>query len=377
MRVVCLPTGPDEYAAALVRAMAPEAELALLAPWGMVERYGVDLPSSVTVEGYHWPRHRDPRNLRLIVQLLRRLHELRPDVVHFLGDSVSWLALVLPLLRRWPLIVTVHDVAYHPGDTMSRRVPMTTVRRLRRAADALIVHGESLGMALAATGVAPPAGLHIVHHPALDRHLRLAQRHALEPEPSDGRRRILFFGRVMAYKGLDILIQAADRVAAVCPDALFVIAGAGPELDRVRGDLAHRPWFELREGYVPDVEVARLFLGTELVVLPYLEASQSGVAALAASFGLPVVATAVGELGELVRRTGMGPVVAPGDPDRLAAAIVELLSDPQRRAACAAAARGAAAGPLEPTRVAKATLAIYRQALSVRRLSPRPAPIAA
>jgi glycosyltransferase involved in cell wall biosynthesis len=377
LRVVCLPTGPDEYAAALVRALASDTELALLASRAMAERYGADLPSSVGVEGYDWPRHRDPRNLRLIVQLLRRLHELQPDVVHFLGDSVSWLAFVLPLLRRWPLIVTVHDVAYHPGDTMSRRVPMATVRRLRRAADALIVHGASLGTALAATGVAPPAGLHVVDHPALDRHLRLAQRHGLKPEPSDGRRRILFFGRVMAYKGLDVLIQAADRVAAVCPDTLFVIAGAGPELDRLRAELARRPWFELRERYVPDPEVARLFLGTELVVLPYREASQSGVAALAASFGLPVVATDVGELGELVRRTGMGPVVPPGDPDRLAAAIMELLSHPQRRAACAAAARQAATGSLEPGRVAAATLAIYRNALSVRGLECRPAPIAA
>jgi glycosyltransferase involved in cell wall biosynthesis len=98
--------------------------------------------------------------------------------------------------------------------------------------------------------------------------------------------------------------------------------------------------------------------------MPYIEASQSGVMALAAGFGRPVVATAVGELGTLVEATGMGPVVAPSTP-ALAAAIVDLLLRPERRARHAAGAVAAARGELAPDRIATATVGVYRHALAV------------
>jgi glycosyltransferase involved in cell wall biosynthesis len=266
------------------------------------------------------------------------------------------------LLRRWPLVVTVHDVAYHPGDVQSRTVPMPTVRRLRHAARAVIVHGSGLRKELLATGVRPPAGVHAVAHPVLDRHVRLGRRLGLESQRVDGRRRILFFGRVMAYKGLHLLIEASDHVVTDHPDVRFVVAGRGPELDRLRPELERRPWFELHDRYIPDEEVAQLFLDAELVVLPYVEASQSGVAALAAGFGKPVVATDVGELGELVRKTGMGAVVRPAS-ETLAAALMGLLDRPDRLAALAAHAAAAGSGLLSPARIAASTLSVYQAAL--------------
>lgn len=369
MRIACLPTGPDEYAVAVANALAGTATVELIAPLPMAERYGADLDPRLGLTALPWPRHRDPRNLALIARVRARLHAFRPDVVHFLGDSVSWLALALPLLRRWPLVVTVHDVAYHPGDVQSRRVPMTTVRLLRRAATALVAHGDGLAAELRQLGFDPPAGIHVVRHLALDRHRRLAERAGLRRSPPDGTFRVLFFGRAMSYKGLPVLIEAADRVVTELPRARFVVAGTGPDLDRLRPELARRPFFEVRDRYVPDPEVAQLFLDTDLVVLPYIEASQSGVAALAAAFGVPVVATDTGELGELVRATGMGPVVASGDAAALADAVLGLARAPGRRAACADAARAAAQGPLAPAAIAQALGHVHAAALagSVRR----------
>jgi glycosyltransferase involved in cell wall biosynthesis len=362
LRVACLMTGSEEYAAAVVRALAPVADVLMLAPLAWAERYAGDLPVEVRLRPLPWYRHRDPRNLTLVWRVIAQLRSFRPDVVHCIGDSVVWLLLALPWLRRQPLVVTVHDIAYHPGDVQSQRVPMATVRRLRRAADAVIVHGDGLAKGLAQTGIRPRAGIHAVPHPVLDRYARLAGSQT-DRQPND-RARLLFFGRVMAYKGLAVLIAASDRLIERFPDLEIVVAGKGPELDRLAPELARRPFFTVHDAYIPDAAVAGLFRRADLLLLPYVEASQSGVAALAAAFGTPVVASDVGELGELVRITGMGHVVPPGDAAALEAAVTRLLADAELRRTVAAASRAAAAGPMAPAAVASRTLAVYAAARS-------------
>lgn len=367
LRVLCLPTGPDEYAIAMVRALSAVVEVDLVAPEPMADRFRDDIPPVVAVHPMPWPRHRDPRNLILLGRILRLIHRTKPDIIHFLGDSVLWLVLGLPFLRSQAKVVTVHDVALHPGDSQSRKVPMTTIRMLRRAADAVVVHGQGLRWALSASGIGGAEHVHVVEHPVLDRHRRIADRAGLVRTPAPGPR-VLFFGRIMAYKGLDLLIEASDQVIQRLPAVRFVVAGTGPDLGRLRPSLQSRPWFEVHGRYVPDAEAAQLFRDADILVLPYIEASQSGVLAQAAGFGLPVVATDVGELGALARRTGMGPVVPP-DPTQLAQAIRELLSDPGALQRCSAAAVAAAQGPLSAHTVAAHTLSVYQATLARRRVS--------
>ena len=361
-RILCLPTGPDEYAVAVVRALAAVAEVTFVLPKAMLARYRDDLPPTVRVIPVRWPRHRDPRNLLLVATLARIVWRTKPDVIHFLGDSVTWLLLALPFVRC-PIVVTVHDVRYHPGDTQSRRVPMATVRLLRRAAHALIVHGDRLKEDLAATGLAPPGGVHVVEHPVLDRHVRLAHRLGLRRRLDDGVPIVLFFGRIIAYKGLGLLIEASDRVIRSIPNVRFLVAGEGPDLARWRHELSRRPWFEVRDRYVPDAEMAQLLLDAHLLVLPYFEASQSGVVTLAAGFGRPVVATAVGELGELVKLTNMGAVVAP-KAKPIADAIGYLLRHQAAYTWHAANAVEAARGLLSAHSIAKKTFHVYETTIT-------------
>ena len=360
MRVTCLLTGSVDYAIAIAEALAPFHDVELIAPADLVARHAGDVDPRLRLVPIPWPRHRSLANLALLARLRVHLARRRPQVLHFVGDSVVWLVLALPFLRRYPLVVTVHDVDYHPGDVQSRRVPMRLVQRLRRSATALIVHGEGLRRDLASRGLAPPAGIHVVHHLVLMRYVRLARAQGMSSASGDGTYRVLFFGRVMAYKGLAVLIAAADLVVEDRPHVRFVVAGTGPELDRLRPELERRPWFDVRDRFVPDDEVSQLFVDADIIALPYLEASQSGVAALAASFGRPVVATRTGELGELVAATGMGQVVAPGDATAFAAAILAVLDDPSY----ARAAVAAAAGPLAPSRIAQAVSKVYAAALA-------------
>jgi len=138
---------------------------------------------------------------------------------------------------------------------------------------------------------------------------------------------ILFFGHVRRYKGLRDLIHALRDVRRRVPATLVV---AGPFFEppgrylRVAERFGVGDAVRLFPGYVPDEEVEELFSLADVVALPYRTASQSGIVPLAAAFGRPVVATAVGGIPETM---GPNSLVPPRRPDRLAAAIVDALRE--------------------------------------------------
>jgi glycosyltransferase involved in cell wall biosynthesis len=107
--------------------------------------------------------------------------------------------------------------------------------------------------------------------------------------------------------------------------------------------------------FVADEEIASYFERADLVVLPYVEADQSGVLATALAFGRALVLSDVGGFAEV----GAGRLVPPGDARALRAALGALIGDPGARAALAAQARAAAAGPLAWAEVARRTLDLY------------------
>ncbi|MCS6879116.1 MAG: glycosyltransferase family 4 protein [Geminicoccaceae bacterium] len=363
MRVLCLMTGPLDYALEVAQAAATIARAMLVGPRAELEPRREELDPALALAPLSWPRHRSLANLRLVREVLARIAAFRPDLVHFLGDSVLWLHLALPFLRDRPRIVTVHDVELHPGDVQSKRVPRASVHGLRRAATVLVVHGPEQRRLACARHGRPIEEVRILPHPALDRFARLASRLGLAPRP-DRPPTVLFFGRLMRYKGLPFLVEAWRRVTAIDGCARLVVAGAGPDAAWLRSALAGLPRCELREGHLPEPEVAQLFLDCDLVVLPYIEASQSGVLALAAAMGRPVVASEIGDLAHTVRATGMGRLVPPADPEALARALAELLTDADARAGLAAAATAAARGPLSRTAVAECLRGIYAEALA-------------
>jgi hypothetical protein len=130
MRVVCLQTGPLDYCVEFAAAAARRVELPLIGAAAELEPIRDQLPAELALAPLPWPRHRSLANLRLLRDVLARIRDHRPAVVHFLGDSTLWLNLALPFLRHLPRVVTIHDVHLHPGDVQSRRVPRRAQRRV-------------------------------------------------------------------------------------------------------------------------------------------------------------------------------------------------------------------------------------------------------
>lgn len=137
---------------------------------------------------------------------------------------------------------------------------------------------------------------------------------------------LLFFGFVRRYKGLRYLLHALPQVRASFPDVQLLVVGEFWEDER--------PYHELISGlglnecvhlvnrYVPNEETGLYFSAADVVTLPYLEASQSGVVQMAFAFGRPVITTKVGGLAETVEHNHSGLIVPPADSEALAEAII-------------------------------------------------------
>lgn len=141
---------------------------------------------------------------------------------------------------------------------------------------------------------------------------------------------LLFFGLVRSYKGVRHLIEAMPLVRERVPARLLVV-GEFYEDDRPYRALVERLGLggcvRFVDRYVPNEEVERYFAAADLVVLPYLSATQSAVAPIAIALDRPVVVTSVGGLPEAVAEGRTGFVVPPGDARAIARAVVSFFEE--------------------------------------------------
>ncbi len=151
-----------------------------------------------------------------------------------------------------------------------------------------------------------------------------------------GQRVLLFFGFVRKYKGLQYLLEAMkllkERDFKV---QLWVVGDFGEDkeeyVEQIRafeiGDQV-----QMVEGYVPDDEVEKYFAASDLVVLPYLSATQSGIVQIAFGFEKPVLVTEVGGLPDVVTNGKTGYVVEPRSAEMIAEAIMDYYINNRREA---------------------------------------------
>lgn len=143
-----------------------------------------------------------------------------------------------------------------------------------------------------------------------------------EAVPVDQASVILFFGFVRPYKGLKVLIEAMESIPEIVH--LNIVGDFGKAKDEYMHMISDKHLTDrisVRDGYVPDREVGEYFERCDAVVLPYLDATQSGIAQIAYAFEKPVIATTVGGLPEVVHDGETGVLCEPGDPEELSKAI--------------------------------------------------------
>lgn len=142
---------------------------------------------------------------------------------------------------------------------------------------------------------------------------------------------LLFFGYVRKYKGLHVLIDAMKRLKVLRPKLVLLVVGEyyGDEAE-YRAQIAEaglEDVIRVHSDYVPNERVAEYFCAADAVILPYLSATQSGIAQIAYQFDKPVIATNVGGLAEVVVDGVSGLITPPEDPEAIVSAVMRFYDE--------------------------------------------------
>lgn len=356
LRVALISFGFGEYCVRLASALAQHAEVLLVLPDGAVSPYTAKLDNAVHLFTFRSPRLRQPvQQFRSIRAILQRVRDFAPHLIHYQGAHL-WFDLALPFFRRYPLIFTIHDFRPHPGDQLSRKTPFWVEMFARRRADELIVHTQHVrGLVV--------RELHVdVERISVIPHIQIGEKPSSSAHHEE-ERLILFFGRIWEYKGLEYLIQAEPLITARLPDVRILIAGQGEDFSRYTRMMVHPDRFIIHNEYISEERAAEYFRRASVVVLPYIEASQSGVIPMAYSAGKPVVATTVGGLPEMVDDGSTGYLVSPRDAVQLAEVLTRLLLDKPLRRQMGANGKRKIEAECSPTLIAEKTMDVYRRAI--------------
>jgi glycosyltransferase involved in cell wall biosynthesis len=266
------------------------------------------------------------------LKVYRAIVNTRPDVVHFTGPHL-WNPLLMVALRRagLPIVHTLHDLDPHSGAGYGKLL-YTWNNSIKRLADQLLVHGQVYRARLIADGVKADQVtsvplLHLFVNQANEARLR-DQFVAHLPTTDETAPFALFFARLEAYKGVGVLLEALRQLSSHS-NVRAVIAGQG-DATAFSANLPAN--VELRNRLIEDAEAIDLFSRCSVVVLPYLDATQSALIAAAYFFGKPVIVTRTGALPEYVADGATGWVIEPNQPTELAQCLEAALSNPAKLA---------------------------------------------
>jgi glycosyltransferase involved in cell wall biosynthesis len=274
-------------------------------------------------------------DVRLIYALRKRLRTLEPDVVHTHLIHADVLAIPAARLAGVPVIIT----GRHNDDAFRRRLLIRTLnRRLWRSATAGIAISDAIRQFAAAVERAPAARIHVVHYgidyaslsPQQISSARADLRQMLGV-PDDA----LLLGtaaRLIQQKGLSYALRALGQIKADYPHLYYVIAGEGPLQDALEKE-ARRLGLQRRVIFLGWREdVLDIMAGLDVFLLPSLWEGLGLVLLEAMSRRLPIVASDVSAIPEVVTHGETGILVPPGQPAPLAEALRQLLDDaPLRR----------------------------------------------
>ena len=246
----------------------------------------------------------------------------------FFGPCFGVIARVVKRGTDTKVVFLCHNVVPHerrPGDRLFTRFAF-------HAADGFVV--QSLAVERDLLTLFPGARYEYVPHPVY-------YGFGSAVPPAEARLRLgitahhvlLFFGYIRKYKGLDVLLDAIALLRGRLDLALLVVGEFYDDEQQYREQIRRlelEAMVTIRSDYIPNEEVKTYFSAADAVVLPYTSATQSGIAQIAYNFDLPVIATNVGGLSEVVRDGETGLLVPPNDPRALAGRIVEYFTSVDR-----------------------------------------------
>jgi len=276
-------------------------------------------------------------DLRAFRAVLRHLRRLRPDIIHTHTSKAGLLGRLAAWMVRVPVVVhTPHGHVFygHFGPTLSWFF-LLVERMLSRITDHLVALTPGEAEDYVDLGVMPPHRISVIPSGVDLRRFtdarvdRLSKRRELGLPPAA--LAVGFVGWLLPIKGLSFLVQAMPGILARHPESFLVVVGKGEEEGKLRSlaDSLGLNGRVLFLGWRPDVE--DIIRCLDVLALPSLNEGMGRVLVEAMAAGVPIVASRVGGVPDLVSDGENGLLVPPADSRALEQAISQLFRDEPRR----------------------------------------------
>jgi glycosyltransferase involved in cell wall biosynthesis len=269
-----------------------------------------------------------------MLNLLNKYSKESPDIIHiqwllFYQFDYFWLRLLIYFLRRknTKIILTAHNILPHINGYKYKNI----LEKIYSQFDGIIVHSKTLktqmveifsakakNWPICVTSIGVEDKLLV----KVDQNILNTYRDKIKSS-KDKEYKFLFAGIIHKNKGLDILVKAwGNHINEFPNDKLYIVGNPSYNMnDELKYIRKYSTSINTSFGHKSDEELLAYFLECDFVVLPYKEASQSGVLMTALSLGKPVIATNVGGLPEVVETVKGGYVVDSNNPISLCKAI--------------------------------------------------------
>lgn len=270
------------------------------------------------------------------IQAYSFLKAQKPDIIvlQWWTSSVAHMQLLLKLfaglLNKPKIIIEFHEVVdpFEESILPIRLYSKITGKLLRKNLDAYITHSESDKELVAKRYSIAPEKIHVIPHGLYDQYGELLDiKEARKNLSIKDDFVILSFGLIRKYKGTSYLIRAFEQLPTeiIEKSRLLIVGEIWEDRKELLDQIKASPFYKhitLVDEYVPDDKVNVYFSAADVVVLPYLRASQSGIAHIAMSFGKPVIVSEVGGLKESMAKYEGTFFVPPEDVDSIRKAIL-------------------------------------------------------
>jgi glycosyltransferase involved in cell wall biosynthesis len=300
--------------------------------------------------------------LPALLRLLRVLRREEPDVVYaFLFWGYS-LALPMTAIAA-PRAIRIAARRSSPEFDTPAHPFLVPLRSLAdRVSDAVVANSEAVRTAWSATAPALARKIRVIPNGVAIGVLGCAR----EAARVNQRPTVICIANLIAYKGHQTLLDAAQDVSHSTRDWSLLLVGEGPERHRIEEEIRRKGLTDVIKLLGRRDDVGSLLDQADIAVLPSYTEGLPNAVLEAMAHGVPVVATDVGGTSSLLA-TGAGILVPPRDASALASALEAMVRDPELRARAGRKGRALVAERYTVARMRDETLTLFRELVRTRR----------
>lgn len=274
--------------------------------------------------------------IKALVELRKYIKKEKFDIIHLQWFSLPWIEwLYVHSIKKYgKIVITVHDVI--PFN--NRPFEMKCLNMIYKCADRLLLHTKSSKEEFEANYTARTPISIITQgfclksdYQKIDK--KEAKKHFGISEDSVV---YLYYGTIRKSKGLNHLIKAIGKAHMQNKKVYLLAAGAFQKIDpeeykQLVAENLDDSSCTTNFNFIPMEDEPWYFSAADVLCLPYLEITQSGVAQVGLMYDLPMISSDIGEMGEVTRQGENGELVKPGDEDSLMQAILKVADDEKLR----------------------------------------------